>query len=283
VQHGGHGAALGVQALKQADQFFGGARIDRAERLIQQQHGSVLHHHAGEQHALELAGGQAADRPGGGIRHSDRRQRRGGGGDFRTADGAERAQPGGMAQRHHVQAGDREAAIQRARLRQQGDVPGQQAAAVDPPLRRLVQSGDGAQQRGLAGTIRPDDGGQAARRQAAGQAQHRRLAAVAERQAVELDRPGRRTHASAQATTSHSNTSKAATSVSLAASPAVGVSGSIISDRITLRRSPRKGVVRHCARQTVVRHCARQTVVRHRARPDYARAPRWRPTYGGAR
>ena len=108
VQHGDHGAALRVPVLHDRQQqpvVAASTAVNGSSSRISRR---VLHDRAGEQHALELAGGQRLDGPRfhlapgrpGPARPMRRRQPV-------PADRPERPQPG-RRQRHDVAAGDRE-------------------------------------------------------------------------------------------------------------------------------------------------------------------------------
>ena len=73
----------------------------------------------------------------------------------------------------HVQAGQGEHPIRPVGLRQQSDIGVVQGAAVDHAGLWRMQTGQGAQQRGLASAVRADHGGETARREQAGQSRHR--------------------------------------------------------------------------------------------------------------
>ena len=100
---------------------------------------------------------------------------------------------------------------------------GAPAASMRPRLRR-VQAGEGAQQGGLAGAVRPDHGGQAAGREAAGEVMHRRPPVVADRQVAQADL-GRAHARSAQNTPSHSSADSPAARTRRAPAPADRASG----------------------------------------------------------
>ena len=64
-----------MPALDQRDQVADGLGVDRVERLVEQDDLGVLHQHAREQRALQLAARQRVDRPLLETFEADRRQR----------------------------------------------------------------------------------------------------------------------------------------------------------------------------------------------------------------
>jgi hypothetical protein len=79
---------------------------------------------------------------------------------------------------------DREADVERRLLGQVGDLPAVHAVQFDAALQRTQFAGDALEQRRLAGTVRADDGQQAAGRHFAAQVVHRRVPVVTQRQVV---------------------------------------------------------------------------------------------------
>ncbi len=55
MKHGDHGAAFHPPTSHQAHQVFGGALVDRRERLVEQDDGGILQQQAGKQGALKFA------------------------------------------------------------------------------------------------------------------------------------------------------------------------------------------------------------------------------------
>ena len=97
-------------------------RVDRGERLVEQDQARVLQQQPREQDALQLAARQRADHaplePG----QPDRRQRLLDPRPLGAADAPKRPQPAPQAHRHEVADGDRERAVDLGQLRQVGDV-----------------------------------------------------------------------------------------------------------------------------------------------------------------
>ena len=223
VQHRDHGPALAMPAMHHGQQRHRRPGIERVEGLVQQDHRRILQQQPGEHHPLELPGREAADRPRLEALQPDRRQRLGRLGPPGAADGTERPALAPEAEQHDIEAAQREAAVQHRLLRQQGHLPG---GALDPAMLRPVQPGECPQQGGLARPVRPDDGGQAARREAAGDVVHRRPPLMADGEVGEGDR-GRRHHAAiAQATPAQSAVATTAASTRRAAAPEDRSSGS---------------------------------------------------------
>ena len=106
-----------------------GRGVDGTERFVQQNDRRVAHDGAGEQHALELPGGQRADRPGAQTVQADRGQGAIGRRVLLAPDAAEQSQASGPAQRDDVSASDRKRTVEASLLRQQRDRPGVHAAA----------------------------------------------------------------------------------------------------------------------------------------------------------
>jgi hypothetical protein len=63
VQHGNHGAPLGMPLADQASKRRGGLAVYRVKGFVQQDQAGVLHQQTGKQHALELPAGKRADGP----------------------------------------------------------------------------------------------------------------------------------------------------------------------------------------------------------------------------
>ena len=181
-------------------------RIDGGEGLVEQDHRAVLQQGAGEERALELPGGEAADRALLEAVESDRLQGLARGRAHGRTDAAEDADPAPMAELDHVEHRDRKAAIDVGLLRQVGDLGAPDRTELDPPGERPQQPDDGLQQRGLAGAVGADDGRQRTRAEAAAEVMDRGMAVIAEREIVETDGGGAHDHqSSAQPTAAHSS------------------------------------------------------------------------------
>ena len=164
-----------------------GLGIDGAERLVEQDERRVLQQQPREQHALELAARQRADRTLGEIDQPDRGQRAG---DLVVAARIEAAPGADLApqpHRHAVEHRDREAAVDLDLLRQIGDVRFVEAVAVEAAAERLELADDALEQGRLAGAVRADDGEQRAALDLAGDVMHGGMPVIAERQVVEDD------------------------------------------------------------------------------------------------
>ena len=194
-----------MPAMDEAEQVLRSVRIDGGEGFVQQNHRAVLQQGAGEEGALELPGGEAPDRALLEARQPHGLQGLGRGRAHRRADAAEDADPAPVAKLDHVEDRDRKAAIDVGLLRQVGDLGAPDRAEIDAAGERPQQPDDGLQQRGLAGTVGADDGGERARAEAAADVMDRGMAVIAEGEIIEADGGGAHDHQSrAQPTAAHS-------------------------------------------------------------------------------
>ena len=272
VQNHDHRAALAMPSTQNIEQIGGGALIDGAERLIEQQDRRILHQQPGEQSALELPGRQRADRPPAEIEDAHGRQRRIGRMAHPVGNIPKGAGAWPMAKRHRVAAGYRKATVELGRLRQQSDFS-TRSLEVDSAGMGRVQPGDGTQQRGLAGAVGSGDGGQATGRKCSRHAGHRDLAGMAQHDVGDDDR-GRR-HTRIQATIAQTPATSMPATASRARNDAVGESGSIMSYNITKCLTTGNG---GCARRTPGDYNAPHPMLRAMTEPRLAnQAPNDQP------
>ena len=213
MQRGEHGASLAVPAQDQRDEIGDGLGVDGAERLIEQDERGILQQQAREQHALELAARQRADRTVPEVLQADGGERAG---DLRVARGVEAAPGADLApqpHRHAVEHRDGKAAVDVDLLRQVGDVGLGQPVEIDAAAERLELAHDALEQRRFAGAVGPDDGEQLAARHLAGDVMHGGMPVIAEREIAKRD--GRlfvlHAHANAQNTAPQSSAEAIAT------------------------------------------------------------------------
>ena len=126
-----------------------------------------MHQHPREQQALELAGRHLPHRALGEAAKADGVERFFRAGAVLLARAPEGAEAGPHPLHHDIAAEHREGAIHAGLLRQQRHAGGLPIGAADRHMAFIqrVQPRHGAQQRGLARAIRPDDGRQAAGRE----------------------------------------------------------------------------------------------------------------------
>lgn len=121
VQGGDDRAPLVVPAQDQVQQVGGGPRVDRRERLVQQDQSRVLQQQAGEQHPLPLAAGKLIRSPAArSPRAPTRQQSRLGARQPHAADGTKKADLAPHAKAQHVQNGNRKGRIDLVLLRKVG-------------------------------------------------------------------------------------------------------------------------------------------------------------------
>src|SRR6185312_8849081 len=173
----------------------------------------VLQQQACEQHALELAARQRANRTMSEILQTDRGERTG---HLCVARGVKAAPGTDLAPQPHghaVEHRDGEAAIDVDLLRQVGDAGLGQPVAIDPAAERLELAHDALEQCRFAGAVGSDDSEQLALRHLAGDVMHGGMPVIAEREVAKFD--GRlcvlHGHASAQKTAPQSSAKAIAT------------------------------------------------------------------------
>lgn len=155
-----HRAAIAMPAQGQADQVADGLFVDGVEGLVEQDQIGILHQHPGEQGALQLPARERIERPGVETRQPDRAQGRS---DRLPVCGAVAAQQAPLlpqAEGHEILHPRRKAAVEFRQLRQIGD----SEARRDPadPAHGPEQAGHALDQRRLAGSVGPHNGGQTA-------------------------------------------------------------------------------------------------------------------------
>ena len=129
------------------------------------------------------------------------------------------------------------------KLRSTADCCGSSATRptpLDPPGLRRMQPGEGAEQGGLAGPVRPDHGGQAARREASREVMHRRPPRMADGEVGQADFGGAHGDSIAQATPDQTPAATSAASANRAPAPEESARGSAGSQDMTLLHNIRR-------------------------------------------
>ena len=192
VQHGQHGAALGMPGVQQGQQVAGGAGVHAHKGFIQQDDGRVLQQQPGKQCPLELPARQRGDGAVAKAAQAHGFQRLGAAGAVAGADAAPGSQLVPQAHRHHVGHRDGKAAVHFSLLRQVGHAHGMALAlgagqALHLALHGLEHARQRLDQCGLARAVGADHGQQVTRRNAGVQVVDGGVALVAQRQVVQDD------------------------------------------------------------------------------------------------
>ena len=187
VQHGHHRPALIAPAADQHHEVVDRGIVDGGKRLVEQDHRRILKAHPGKQCALQLPAGQGADRASLETGQAHQCQRMADRIGVRAPEGPEKPAPLPQAHGHQIEHGDGIADIDAVLLRHVGKLPAHRQIADDATAQRLEFADQPAQQGGLAGPVRPDDGQEAARRDQPAEVVDGGMPVIAKRQVLEPD------------------------------------------------------------------------------------------------
>ena len=172
-----------MPALDQRDQVADGLGVDGVKWLVEQDQVGILHQHAGEQGALQLAPGKRVERALFKAFEPDGHQRLADGGAVLRRKPAKQPASWPQAERDQVNHPRRKAAVEFRLLWQIGDA---HAGHLDDTARHRPQHPDNAlHERGFAGAIGTDDRSQRTLLDRAIQMMDGRVAAIAQGKVAE--------------------------------------------------------------------------------------------------